>query len=87
MRNCSEATSWTRNSSLSKVLGVDQAVGTVGTVEGHFHARNRNCSDCSELFRKGSEQLCDSDHSTVPVFPLFRGEHRNSVLVRFGTVI
>lgn len=41
---------------------------------------------CSELFRKGSEQLCDSDHSTVPVFPLFRGEHRNSVLVRFGTV-
>ena len=86
MRNCSEASSWTRNSSLSKMFEVNQVIGTVGTVEGHFHAQNRQLFRCSELFRKGSEQLCDSDHSTVPVFPLFRGEHRNSMLVRFGTV-
>ena len=46
-----------------------------------------NRSAVPEPFRTIPEQLSDSDHTTVPPFPLFRGERRNGLLVRFGTVI
>jgi len=45
-----------------------------------------NRSAVPQPFRAIPEQIRDTPDQTVPVFPLFRGEHRNSVLVRFGTV-
>jgi hypothetical protein len=46
-----------------------------------------NRSAVPELFRAIPEQLSDSDHTTVPPFPPYKGERRNGLLVRFGTVI
>lgn len=34
-----------------------------------------NCSAVPELFRPIPRNTCDTTDQTVPVFPLFRGEH------------